>query len=643
MRTGAHAHNRSPAILALLIAAAISVQLMPATDVHAGTGEADTKVLHGRFEVNLAAIDGDGERGKIARHLRQVLPRLDDVYGPPPRRLDVNVVMDKSLGTKFRVSPDSCRGDRFPDSVRAGEPENLTFYVRALASLYWSCDHLADPWFDDGLAEAVNQMTLQAIGMRAPWRMERVQYAVANRPGIGAGKSSGGDAAARLQQVRFRLLATAFRIFEEDHPGFLRRFNALRGQRPAGSPATALDYVALAGEVEPSFSAWALTQHLFDDRPRGHSILLVAQGDRVELLAVQRDEFGKETMWPSLHVTVSIDPLGKDMELVTDGEGEASIELTEVGYPRPGRMVTLRARGGGLSDELTFMPVPPEAGAGGAPNPWDLAIWVLGGSCLLACWWTDRRAQRRAKDGPIRLIPSRVEPYVRGGAVLAFVALCGSVGFGGLTRAATRLDNARWMLRTGAQPADAVRTAPPGQRVVVAGRIDPRLLPMDRSRGFVLYFGEYYSTESTWEWDYTVAQPFTAILDDGPVEVVNGCGDANAGWTIARAGFNDDCYRLLDLPVTEYNGDGNDRFRGFKPGDPVVVFGVTRAGGINATAVSGGTLHAYAADVRRDAWGRVFIACVWLALALAALLAFLHSVARQRHRGAGPPPSTPQP
>ena len=192
----------------------------------------------------------------------------------------------------------------------------------------------------------------------------------------------------------------------------------------------------------------------------------------------------------------------------------------------------------------------------------------------------------------------RAAPALRVSGLVGIAILCASIGAGGLTRAASRLDNARWLSSAEPQLAAALRAMPGGQRVVVMGRIDPVAPPVDEARGFALYLGEYYSTDSTWEWDYTIAPPFTVLLDDGPAEVLNGCRDAHGGWSIATPAYNDDCYRLLHLPVTEYNGDGNDRYRGFKPGDPVLVFGTAQRGGVIASAVSGGDLEEYADKTR---------------------------------------------
>jgi len=205
---------------------------------------------------------------------------------------------------------------------------------------------------------------------------------------------------------------------------------------------------------------------------------------------------------------------------------------------------------------------------------------------------------------------------LRLGALVGLAALASSIGVGGLTRAVARLDNAQWLRSAELQLAETLRATPPGQRVVIMGRIDPVDQPVDRARGFALYFGEYYSTDSTWEWDYTIAPPFTVLLEDGPTEVLNGCRDAHGGWSIATPAYNDDCYKLLHLPVTEYNGDGNDRYRGFKPGDPVLVFGVAQAGGMVASAVSGGDLEEYADTVASNAWTRMAIGALWVTIAI---------------------------
>lgn len=167
---------------------------------------------------------------------------------------------------------------------------------------------------------------------------------------------------------------------------------------------------------------------------------------------------------------------------------------------------------------------------GGPPNTCDLTIWVLGGGSLVLCWRNDQ-SRRTRKD----IAPANFRRLLGWGTLMGAAALCCWVGAGGLRRAMTRFDNADWAQRTGgSQTAEAVRGTPPGQRALITGRIDPQLAPIDEARGFALYLGEYLSTDDTWEWDYTMAPPFTVVSGDGRVDVVNRCHDANAGWTIAK-------------------------------------------------------------------------------------------------------------
>lgn len=603
-----------PALAAVLLS--ISVQVLSTAHAHSSTLDEDhATVVWGRFEVGLSMIDDDGDRRNLAGHLRRTLPLLDQLYGPPPRRLKVEVVVDRSVKSGFRFSADSCLFEDVRGSIRVGKPQDLWVYIRALAEAYRVCGHGLDQSFDGGVAEAVNQMVLQRVGVKAPWRMERIHYELVNRPGIGGGKEHRTDTFAALVGVRFQLLATALRLFEEERPGFFRRFNGMLAEKlTAGTPLREVDQMAAAAEAEPSFAEWSARQHLFDERPRGNQLLLVAQGDWVRLVAIRRDEFGRETPWVSAPVTFTIDPLDKEVRRTTDEHGEATLELSEVAYVKPGQEVTLRAQGNGRSDELTFTPVPPDTGHAGPPHVWDVAVWTVGGGLIVFAWWSDRRGLRKAAargSSPV----SRARSVLHLGSLVGLAGLASSIGVGGLTRAEARLDNARWLRSAEPQLAGTLRAKPPGQRVVVMGRIDPVSQPVDRARGFALYFGEYYSTESTWEWDYTIAPPFTVLLDDGPAEVLNGCRDARGGWSIATPAYNDDCYRLLHLPVTEYNGDGNDRYRGFKPGDPVLVFGVAQAGGLVASAVSGGDLEEYSDTVASDAWTRVVMGVLWVTIA----------------------------
>lgn len=604
--------------------APLAVLLLPlclqvGSPAHARSSTLDqdnAEVMWGRFHVGLATIDDDGDRRKVASHLRRTLPLLDQLYGPPPLRVTVEVVIDRSLTSNFSLVADSCHARDVRGSVRVGEALDLWVYIRAIAEAYRLCGHGVEQSFDGAMAEAANQMVLQRVGVKAPWRMERIHYQLVNRPGIGGGKEYRTDTFPALVGVRFQLVATALRLFEEEHPSFFRRFNgALAEKLSQGTSLREVDQMAVAAAAEPAFSEWSTRQHLFGHRPRGNQLLLVAQGDWVRLVAIRRDEFGTETPWANLPVGFTIDPLGKETRRTTDEHGEATLELSEATHVKPGQRVTLRAHADGLNDSLTFAPVPHDTNRAGPPNVWDVAVWAAGGGSFIWAWWSHRRGRRTTTMSGWTTRFGRAAPALRVSGLVGIAILCASIGAGGLTRAASRLDNARWLSSAEPQLAAALRAMPGGQRVVVMGRIDPVAPPVDEARGFALYLGEYYSTDSTWEWDYTIAPPFTVLLDDGPAEVLNGCRDAHGGWSIATPAYNDDCYRLLHLPVTEYNGDGNDRYRGFKPGDPVLVFGTAQRGGVIASAVSGGDLEEYADSVARDAWTRLAIGVLWVIVA----------------------------
>ena len=143
--------------------------------------------------------------GRSQAKLRRTLTLLDKLYGSPPRRLKAEVMVDRSLKSGFRFSADSCLAQDIRGSIWVGKPQELWVYVRAVAEAYRACGGGLDQSFDDGMAEAVNQMVLQWVGVKAPWRMERVHYQVVNRPGIGGGKEYRTDTFAALVRGTRRL------------------------------------------------------------------------------------------------------------------------------------------------------------------------------------------------------------------------------------------------------------------------------------------------------------------------------------------------------------------------------------------------------------------------------------------------------
>ena len=170
-----------------------------------------------------------------------------------------------------------------------------------------------------------------------------------------------------------------------------------------------------------------------------------------------------------------------------------------------------------------------------------------------------------------------------------------------------------------------------GERVVLAGQIDPQMPAPER--GLAMYVVEEYvretrrdsegRTRTSYEWEHatTVAPAFSLVAQDGPVAIVN-------------QGYE------LDTPSYDEPGEtdvGALRYEGFKPGDQVLVVGTAAQGGISAETVFGGTQEQYVAALRTRASneqriGMGLLACGALPLLAVPLTAF---VLWRRTRGSG--------
>lgn len=171
------------------------------------------------------------------------------------------------------------------------------------------------------------------------------------------------------------------------------------------------------------------------------------------------------------------------------------------------------------------------------------------------------------------------------------LAIAGMETYGGWSdaRTAARLD--------GALPAEVrtFRTAPRGTPVVAEGIVQPGMERL--ARGLSIYTMETYrkaysssDTQSTSSWheDDRHTPAFSVITASGVVKVVD------TGYEIDRGALHEE-------GETTWHAR---RFRGFAPGDSVLVFGTVGEGGIDADHLFAGTRDEYRAFLTEGSAGR---------------------------------------
>jgi hypothetical protein len=151
----------------------------------------------------------------------------------------------------------------------------------------------------------------------------------------------------------------------------------------------------------------------------------------------------------------------------------------------------------------------------------------------------------------------------------------------------------------------ALGALPPGRPVALAGRVDPAAPAADR--GLAIFVRERYGRagkSTTWRADSASTPAFALLAPDGTVRVVN---------------------RDYQLDAPTYDESGVDqihevRYKGFRPGDPVLVVGTRSADGVSAERLFGGTREEYLSLLaERAAWSEA-VARWSVALGLAPLL-----------------------
>ncbi len=203
--------------------------------------------------------DQDVVFGKEAREL---LAQLDRVYGGPWHDWHVVVLFNSAntdTAVRFSIQDNGCQPSPSFGTIRLHDESDFGPFARELAEAYHGCFPLADNRWEEGMAEAANQLALSTLGLQqSSLYLDQASYDTLNRPGVG--KAGGRD--------WLKLAGSAFRLFEVAHPGFLKLLNyAIYDKLYYGADVSKLDLTAIAQGVNSDFDAWFRQQHVFDGKP----------------------------------------------------------------------------------------------------------------------------------------------------------------------------------------------------------------------------------------------------------------------------------------------------------------------------------------------------------------------------------------
>lgn len=197
-------------------------------------------------------------------HLLDMKRQLNLIYGGPWHDWQVVILIDSATSdaaASFQIQANGCQPGLSFGTIELHDATDLTALGRELARAYHGCFPLSDNRWEEGMAEAANQIALDKTGMaQSSFYLDQSAYEAINRQGVG--QAVGRD--------WLKVAASAFRIFEQSHPGFLKAMNeAIYRRLYAGSDVDKLDLEALAQGVDSDFAAWYRGQHIFDGKPTG--------------------------------------------------------------------------------------------------------------------------------------------------------------------------------------------------------------------------------------------------------------------------------------------------------------------------------------------------------------------------------------
>ncbi len=197
-------------------------------------------------------------------HLLDMKRQLNLIYGGPWQDWQVVILVDPSTtdaSANFQIQTNGCQPSLSFGTVELHDAADLTPLGRELAQAYHGCFPLSDNRWEEGMAEAANQLALDKTRSKQSsfyLDLDQSAYDAINRPRVG--QAVGRD--------WLKVAASAFRIFEQSHPGFLKAMNeAIYRQLYAGTELGKLDLERLAQGVDSDFSGWYRGQHIFDGRP----------------------------------------------------------------------------------------------------------------------------------------------------------------------------------------------------------------------------------------------------------------------------------------------------------------------------------------------------------------------------------------
>ncbi len=177
-------------------------------------------------------------------------------YGPPWHNINVTLIQNKQAKASDQFVPAQCKPDWSLGYIEYRSVKNNTDWSfplwRNVAHAFHGCFQIPDRRFEDGMANAVMFLYFRQGGGPPGYKGDTVKAATEEYRNPVPGSTH-----AEVEGL-------AYRVFELEHPGFLRRFNAdYYRQLYRGQTVDDIDPVKVAEEAQPGFTKWFNAQKVF--------------------------------------------------------------------------------------------------------------------------------------------------------------------------------------------------------------------------------------------------------------------------------------------------------------------------------------------------------------------------------------------
>ncbi|HSX01684.1 MAG TPA: hypothetical protein VLI05_00030 [Candidatus Saccharimonadia bacterium] len=341
-----------------------------------------TEVPSGHITLDFSAFS-PATRPEAEKIANEVIDFYQARFGAPWHNLHLSFDFQVQPGAEgeFQASDDACHQQT--PNVAIGLIADAVDYIdddlpHELAHAWLGCGDGVGR-FSEAQAETFSQLFHRAYNLTdhdlSGWPtklgLSADEYRQASQPDIGVPAGTFQSLVA-LGNFRYNMLASALRLYEEAHPGFLRKqyqamYTAARQDELTHGylyqpSSTDIDGLAIGRTVDPAFGPWLDQQPIFAAPPMHDQLLaFMATPNHIAVIAIKRNIL--QEPWVGLAMTATFTVAGHpelddSLSCTTDENGVCfratrELDLRSHHLP-PTTVVVVKLDGGGLSATYTF-------------------------------------------------------------------------------------------------------------------------------------------------------------------------------------------------------------------------------------------------------------------------------------------------